>query len=667
VIGEPRISNTAVRRPSRAFLRALLATAVLLVGGEAAAQPALAPSAAQASAPAPSPASGADAVDPEFTRPLTPLDSFTLEAQQPSGPPPPPAPRVTYTLRVEGLDAVGLTSRFHALSSLQQNRGKATNVAQIRARAAEDVELAERLLHSEGYYDGRADLTVGLPPDANGRVAVTITVTPGPRYALGRIQVTGPETRPPGLARSALTLQPGQPIVAPEVAAAEANVRLRLPEQGYPFVQLGQRDIVLDDASRTGDYTLPVDPGRRSSFGGIRVAGKPVFKPGHIAVISRARPGQLYDNRKVDDLRRALVATSIYSTVGIEPVDTGLAAPDGTERVDLKVTGTPAPPRTLSGTLGYETGLGATLTGTWSHRNLFPPEGALVLNGVAGTSQQLVGITFRRSNAGQRDRTFDATAQISRDDLNAYQAYTTGLSARLSRASTPLWQKRWTYSIGAEAEVTSEQAFDFSAGQRVRRTYEVVALPGQLTYDRSDSLLDPSRGYRLTIRPSPEVSLGHGTQPYFKGIVEGTAYAPLGKAFVLAGRLRVGGLFGAGAQEIAPSRRFYAGGGGSVRGYGYQELGPKDPQNKPVGGASLTEFSVEGRYRFGNLGLVGFLDGGQVYESSTPTFQGLRYGAGVGARLYTAFGPLRLDIATPIAPRRGDPVVAIYISIGQAF
>ena len=105
------------------------------------------------------------------------------------------------------------------------------------------------------------------------------------------------------------------------------------------------------------------------------------------------------------------------------------------------------------------------------------------------------------------------------------------------------------------------------------------------------------------------MSFGDGTQPYGKGIAEATGYFPFGEAFVLASRLRLGGLFGADAQDIAPSRRFFAGGGGSVRGFGYQQLGPKDPFADPIGGGSLTEFSLEGRYRFGNLGVVGFLDG----------------------------------------------------------
>jgi translocation and assembly module TamA len=104
-----------------------------------------------------------------------------------------------------------------------------------------------------------------------------------------------------------------------------------------------------------------------------------------------------------------------------------------------------------------------------------------------------------------------------------------------------------------------------------------------------------------------------------------------------------------------------------VRGFGYQELGPRTPDDKPVGGRSFNEFAVEARYRFGNFGIVPFLDAGQVYEESTPQLSRLRFGAGIGGRFYTNFGPMRLDVATPIARKPGESKIALYISIGQAF
>ena len=124
---------------------------------------------------------------------------------------------------------------------------------------------------------------------------------------------------------------------------------------------------------------------------------------------------------------------------------------------------------------------------------------------------------------------------------------------------------------------------------------------------------------------------------------------------------------GAARDTIAPSRRLYAGGGGSVRGFGFQQLGPKDAKNDPGGGRSLTECAVAARYRCGNFGSGPFIDAGRVGEGSMPSVSGLRYGTGIGGRYYTNFGPMRLDIATPIDRRPGESKVALYISIGQAF
>ena len=149
---------------------------------------------------------------------------------------------------------------------------------------------------------------------------------------------------------------------------------------------------------------------------------------------------------------------------------------------------------------------------------------------------------------------------------------------------------------------------------------------------------------------------------------DASAYQSVNKSVVLAGRIRLGTIVGAPRDAIAPSRRFYAGGGASVRGYGYQDIGPRDPNNEPIGGRSLTEFSVEARVRtFGNFGVVPFLDGGNIYTSPLPKFSEFRFGTGLGVRYYSSFGPIRIDVGTPINPQPGDPRIAVYVSLGQAF
>ncbi len=612
----------------------------------------------------------ATAPDPALTEPLPPLATFDVTT--PTGPDKPEeaadTANVRYRTAVEGLREVGLEGRFRGLSALDKGDGEAANGAAITARAREDERLAVTVLQSEGYYDATVSSRVEPVPNEQNRVVATISAVAGPRYKLGKIAVTGPETVPPGLALEALKLKSGGPIIAAEVEAGEANVLLRLPQQGYPFVEVGKRDVLLDPATQIGDYTLPIMPGARASFGGFTTEGKQAFDARHIEVLSRFKKGELYDSRRVDDLREAMVATGLFNSVAIEPIKTGQPGPDGTETVDLRVVQQAGPPRTLAASAGFQTGQGFTLKGSWTHRNLFPPEGALIVTGIAGTQQQGASLTFRRNNAGKRDRTVSLSLNALHEDYDAYEAYTASLIGRIARESTPIWQKVWTWNYGFELITTDERRRD-PTRMRDDGTYFIAALPAQIGYDRSNSLLDPTKGFRLTARVSPEASkrASGDFDQYVRTLFDGSAYYPASDSLVLAGRVRVGSIAGAPRDSIAPSRRLYAGGGGSVRGFGYQELGPRDANNDPIGGRSLTEFAAEARYRFGDYGVVGFVDAGQVYASSTPKLSNMRYGVGIGGRLYTNFGPLRVDVATPLDRQKGEAKVTVYVSIGQAF
>ena len=622
--------------------------------------------------------------DPELEEPLGPLETFNVQPFDDSRYTEADDSRPTqtrYRYRVKGLETLAddtavspivggdILDRFGDLSALEDGDGKAANGAMINARMQEDQQLLADILSGQGYFDSTVRGSLQLPEQGEGDpITVILDAAPGPRYVLGDIRFDAPAVVPDDLITRSFVPKSGEPIVAERMLAAEANIAVMLPENGYPFVKLGERDILLDPQTRTGDYTLPLTPGPRSSFGDIVSGGpKPVFEPAHIAKIARFKKGELYDSRKIDDLRQALVATGLFSVVSVEPQPSGVAAGDGTNYATLNVQQEAGPARTLAGQAGYATGQGFKLEGSWTHRNLFPPEGALIIQGVGGTQEQGLGATFRRSNAGKRDRSVELSISADHSRFDAYEAFTGRLAGRISYDSTPIWQKRLTYSYGFEIIGTNEQDFDFDAGERRRRTYYVLALPGQVTFDTSNSLLDPTKGFRLSAKFSPESSLGSGAQAYARATFEGTGYYPVAENIVLAGRARVGMIGGASRAQIAPSRRLYAGGGGSVRGFGYQELGPKDPDARPIGGRSLVEAAGEVRYRFGNFGVVAFVDGGQVYTSELPRFTNWRFGAGIGGRFYTNFGPMRLDIATPINRRPGESRVAVYVSIGQAF
>ena len=619
------------------------------------------------SAPAELPQASEPLPEAELSEPLPPLDSVTVPTQVATDNPDEKTPEVRYAVEIDGFGNTGLEDEFRDESALVDGKGRAETAAMVQARAHEDEALAVRLLYSEGYYDATA--LASLEQTGDGILKAALSVTPGKRYKIGQIVIHAVPTVPPGLIRDSLPLRTGDYIVAADVESAEATVGVKLPENGYPFAKVGERDILLDPATVTGDYTLPVEVGPRGSFRSITTSGrKQAFGADHMKVISRFKQGELYDSRKVDDLRRALVATGLFSSVAVDPVRTDAPGPNGTDYVDLHVEQEAGPPRTLAGEVGYGTGQGFRAEATWTHRNLFPPEGAVIAKVVGGTQEQGVSGTFRRSNAGKRDKSFQTGITLHHQNYDAYEAYTAGLNVNWSRQSTPIFQKRWTYSYGAEILLTNEQVvIDPATADKTRRTYFIGGLPVQVGYDRSNDLLNPTKGFRANLRAEPEGSLQGGFSPYLRATFDLTGYYPVSDALVVAARTRIGTITGASRDDIAPSRRVYAGGGGSVRGFGYQELGPKDANNDPIGGRSVNEFAVEGRYRFGNYGIVAFVDAGQVYESSLPRFSDIRYGVGIGGRFYTNFGPFRADVAMPINRQPGESRFTFYIGIGQAF
>ena len=191
---------------------------------------------------------------------------------------------------------------------------------------------------------------------------------------------------------------------------------------------------------------------------------------------------------------------------------------------------------------------------------------------------------------------------------------------------------------------------------------------GRILYDTRNSLFDPERGHQLEGALVPSYNFGEADGFFTSAYFNGSTYTRVSDKIVLAGRAKLGTIVGGSLNTIPLNRRYYAGGGGSVRGFGYQTISPKDAGGTLIGGRSISELSGELRYKGDNpLGFTAVVDAGSVTQKEYPDFSDVRIGAGLGVRYYTSFAPLRADIAIPVNKRDGDSAVQIYISIGQAF
>jgi translocation and assembly module TamA len=579
------------------------------------------------------------------------------------------AAELHYGVTIEGLEAVGpsaeLIAAFNLQSALHKNRNEAVNAAQIDRRSRADAELLEELLRSQGYYDAMVEPSIER---TGGTLRVVLKAEPGVQYRFQSVELPGLDAagaEAPKL-REAFAVKAGDPVIAEDVIAANVALTVALGEQGFALAKVGEQQIVIDHDAHTAQLVLPVETGLLAAFGAIRVSGKPPFSARHVALIARFRSGEPFRRSKVDDLRRALIATGLVASAEVRVVP----AADG-RTVDLAVNLEPAPMRTIAGELGYGTGEGVRAEASWQHRNFFNPEGALTVRGVAGTQEQLAAVQFRRSNFRMRDQVLNLQALASHINRDAYEAKTIQVGGNIERQSNIIWHKKWTWSLGADLIATDERGVFDLLGMKETKTFLITALPATLGYDGSDDLLDPTRGFRLGGRISPEISAHGGSFAYARTQIDASAYRSVSSNVVVAGRVRLGTILGASSLSIAPSRRLYSGGGGSVRGYGYQQLGPHDLDGDPIGGRGLAEFALEARVKLkafgGNFGIVPFLDGGTLTTKAWPGTSGWQFGAGIGVRYYSSFGPIRIDVGTPLNPRPSDSRIAVVVSLGQAF
>jgi len=574
-----------------------------------------------------------------------------------------------------------VTQRFGALAALRKFGNEEDNLAQLTRRARQDTELLQQVLRVYGYYDAEVfQSTTGYAAPVEGggpapaidlkKVGVRFDIRPGPRYTFSRISLgdIALQRDAPALTR-AFALSPGDPVNSDRIVAERDHLITSLGEGGHAFAKVGEPDLSIDHADRTGDLTIPVTSGGQYVMGEVHSLLPDYLSSRHLSRIARFRPGDPYRRSRMDDLRQAILATGLVSAVTVTPREVTPAAEAQPGVADVDVTLSKAPQRTIAGLIGYSSGEGVRVEASWENRNFFPPEGLVRFRGVVGTREQLLGATYRRNNFLGRDQvlTADLYAQTRRTD--AYQARTLSFSATYEKQTTLIFQKAFVWSAGFELLATSELP---AAPGSTRTTYFIGALPLRGAYDGSNDLLDPKRGVRVSLRLSPEISIQNGLRSSdVRAQLDASAYQPITSRVVLAERVRLGTIPGVNVNSIAPSRRFYAGGGASVRGFTYQGVGPRDALGNPSGGRSLSEFSLEARVQTGLMGgavsLVPFVDAGTVGTTASPTVNGLKVGAGIGLRYQTSFGPIRLDLGTPLNPSKGDSRIGVYVSLGQAF
>jgi translocation and assembly module TamA len=586
-----------------------------------------------------------------------------------------PQPYVV-TLDKTGNDA--LDQALHDTSNLVSLRESApVGSFALVERARQDAARFVAALHSFGYYKGSVDITIaghGLQdsnlPDLLSRAPpsppVKVAVAPklGPLFHIRKVEVVGAV---PAHLRDRLGLKPGAPARAQDVLSAQTRLLEGLRSAGYALAKVPAPVVIEYPAANSLDVTYTVTAGPRVDFGKISIKGLHSVNQAFVEKRLPIHPGEQFSPQALEKARADLASLGVFGLVQATTSD----QLDAEGRIPVEFIVVERPTHSVSLGTAYSTDLGANVTASWSDRNLFGNAEQLNLSAaVQGGGTALHGpanyanAQFIKPDFLDRNQSLQADLGAVRQNLLAYDQSAVSADVLLKRS----FLTHWSGSIGisGEAEHISQEG--------VTRNYTLIGLPVAVKYDSTNSLLDPTDGLRAAATATPTYSFGGSNASFVLMQLSGSTYLDMSSLWsnpgrsVIALRGLVGTAAGASQFDLPPDQRFYAGGSATVRGYKYQSIGPEFPDGNPEGGTSVVAGTVEFRQRIlADYGFAAFLDGGQAVASGSPFVGGLRLGAGVGARYYTSFGPLRLDVAVPLTRISNGGSFQIYLGIGQAF
>ena len=581
------------------------------------------------------------------------------EAERDFAPPPVAADGEVYRTEILGVEEAALQDILTRSSRLVALQAKppASRTGLVR-RAEEDLKGLEKALRSEGYYG--AKLSYRLIEDQRPTV-VEINISTGPLYRITAYEII---YRPPPEAGSlptgleAVGLEPGAPARAPIIVGAQETLLRRIGRIGHPLARVTDRRVVVDRAADTMAVTLTVDPGPRARFGRVGFEGLESVEEGYLRRFIRWSTDDIYDQELVNQFEKRLRETDLFETVKVEKA-TQVEADGG---LPLTVRVAERKHRSIGAGVNFSSSEGIGGEVFWEHRNLLGEQENFRVTATAAEIRQELALNFRKPNYKRIDQALLSETKGTRQETEAFDEVGVSQTLALERKLS----ERWRVSAGGSVEYTE---IDDNEG---RQQFTLLGVPLTARRDNTDDPLDPSRGSRLQFDVTPYQTFGDDESTFLRTEVAGSIYYSVlrRRRFVVAGRAKIGSIVGSQTDDVPATKRFYAGGGGSIRGFEFQEVGPLDGAGDPLGGRSVVEVGLDLRFRLTDtIGIVPFVEAGNVYDEEVPNFSDpLRVGAGLGFRYFTAIGPLRLDVAVPVNPREGvDEDFQFYISLGQAF
>ncbi len=539
-----------------------------------------------------------------------------------------------------------------------------------------DLENLRSFYFNQGYLEFNIDSTqVQISPDKED-IYITVNIVEGPKYKVSDVKVAGNLTLPENEIRNMISMKPGEFFSREELTASTKRIGDRLANDGYSFSNINAAPEVNKE-QKTVAFTFQIDPGRRVYVRRINVTGNIKTRDEVIRREMRQMEGGWLSAEKVNRSRDRIDKLGFFSEVTIDT-----PAVSGTnDQVDVNVNVAERSTGTIQVGAGYSDIDKVVLQGSVSQANVFGTGNQVSAQVNSGRTNRAYVLSYTNPyyTVDGVSRGFDLYHRINDttelDNVDHYKIKTTGAGVRYGIPIT----ETDTVNFGLAYEQSRISLVDDSP-QRYRDYVSEFGeknstIKGDIGWarDTRNSFFYPTKGNYQRIYG--EFGLPGGDLNYYKLNYQHQWFIPVSSAFTLLlnGELGYGDGYGK-SRELPFFKNFYGGGVSSVRGFATSSLGPKDNDNRALGGDRRIVggmelfFPLPGVKDEKSVRLSVFADAGNVYGKGEKFDLGeLRYSTGVALTWFSPIGPLKLSYGIPLKRKPEDRIERFQFLLGTVF